>query len=234
FSATTIAGTTRGSNDVSITKLNAAGTGIVWSALFGGSGDDRAFGIAVNKATGEAYLTGLTSSTNFPLMKSGVAGQAVQATFGGNSDDRGAAIAVDSAGKAYVTGFQISGNFPTKAGGFQTTLQGSWDAFVSKFDATQTGANSLVYSTNVGSSYDEYAQGIAVDAAGNAYVTGIINGSAPNFPVVNAVQPTPAGGSGFDGFITKLNASGSALIYSTFYGGQGGDRPQAITVDAAG
>src|SRR5439155_778710 len=178
-----------------------------------------------------AYVTGFTDSSIFPT----TAG-AFQTTLGGNCDafvaklsatgaalvystylggggiDEGFGIAAAAAGNAYVTGFTNSSNFPTTAGAFQTTLGGNFDAFVAKLSAT--GA-ALLYSTYLGGAGTDEGFGIAAAAAGNAYVTGFTNSS--NFATtVGAFQPTSGGGP--DAFVTKLNANGAALVYSTFLG----------------
>ena len=149
--------------------------------------------------------------------------------LGGSGDDRGYGIAVDGAGSAYVTGTTCSTDFPTTAGAFDTTFNGGTDAFVTKLDAS--GA-ALVYSTYLGGSgYDE-GLGIAVDAAGNAYVTGLDRlGRLPDDRgrLRHDLQRRTC-----DAFVTKLDASGAALVYSTYLGGSGGERGDGIAVDGAG
>jgi hypothetical protein len=126
------------------------------------------------------------------------------------------AIAVDTSGNAYVTGSTFATNFPT-ANAFQVTNAGGGDAFVMKLDGA--GA-ALVYSTYLGGSGKDWGQGIAVDSSGNAYVTGWT--TSTDFPTANAFQAAYGGGD-TDAFVTELNADGSALVYSTFLGGNGGD-----------
>ncbi len=156
--------------------------------------------------------------------------------LGGSDDDGGFGIAVDGAGNAYVTGRTESANVPTTSGAVQPTLRGDWNVFVSKLNATGT---ALVYSTYLGgsgsslfdSSGDE-AWGIAVDGAGNAYVTGMTESA--NFPTTpGAFQPTPPGGSS-NAFVSKLNATGTAFVYSTYLGGSGDDSGYGIAVDGTG
>ena len=134
--------------------------------------------------------------------------------LGGSNVDEGRGIAVDSAGNAYVTGITSSTNFPT-ANAIQGTYAGLKDAFVTKLNAN---GSALLYSTYLGGSGEDLGYGIAVDSAGNAYVTG--QTTSTNFPSANAVQGTYAGGDA-DAFVTKLNANGSALLYSTYLGGSG-------------
>ncbi len=148
----------------------------------------------------------------------------------------GERMAVDAAGNVYVVG---TVNFVpirlTTPGAFQTTLRGTSDAFVAKLDAS---GDELVYVTYLGGAGgseegggSDSGSGIAVDAAGNAYVTG--QTFSTDFPTANAFQPTYGGGFS-DGFVTKLNADGSALVYSSFLGGANTDRANSIAVDAAG
>jgi hypothetical protein len=136
-------------------------------------------------------------------------------------------IAVDTAGNAYVTGRTQSPDFPTVNPLQPTYGGGDSDAFVTKVNPS---GSALVYSTFLGGSNEEFGFGIAVDTAGNAYVTGAT--LSPDFPTVNPLQPTLGGG--FDAFVTKLNPSGTALVYSTFLGGRDLDRGNGIAVDSAG
>jgi hypothetical protein len=124
---------------------------------------------------------------------------------------------VDSAGHVYVTGFTESPNFPTTPGSFQQFFRGYKDAFVTKFSPA---GNTLIYSTLLGGTLnspygEDIAYDIAVDGVGQAHVTG--KTYSPDFPIVNAVQPLP--GDVYDAFVTKFNATGSGLVYSTFLGG---------------
>ena len=145
----------------------------------------------------------------------------------------GPGIAVDSAGNAYVTGFTNSANFPVIPGAFQTTLAPSTgsNAFVTKLN---TGGTALVYSTYLGGSGWNTKDGgsaIAVDGAGDAFVTGQANST--DFPVTpGAFQSTLGGGS--NAFVTKFNPTGSALVYSTYLGGKFQDGGNSIAVDSAG
>jgi Calx-beta domain/Beta-propeller repeat/Domain of unknown function (DUF4214) len=236
--------------DAFVTKFNPAGSAIVYSTYLGGNAGDSGgftagFSIAVDSA-GNAYVTGQTRATNFPIAN------AIQATFGGgfpdgdafvsklnatgtalvystylggSDNDIGFEIALDSVGSAHVTGVARSTNFPT-ANAFQSTLKGTSDAFVTKFNAAGT---AFSYSTYLGGTADDSGNGIAVDSAGNAYVAG--GTSSTDFPLVNPIQGTMAGV--FDVFLTKFNVGGSALTYSTYFGGSGGDTALAVAVDSA-
>ena len=180
--ASPLQGSFGGVRDAFVTKLTASGT-LAYSTYLGGSGDDEAFGIAVDNA-GNAYVTGQTASTNFPtatplqgsnrggydafVTKLTASGALAYSTYlGGNDNDGGYGIAVDSSGNAYVTGNEHSTNFPT-ASPLQASFGGVLDAFVTKL--TTSGA--LAYSTYLGGSGNDVGEGIAVDSAGNAYVTG--------------------------------------------------------------
>jgi hypothetical protein len=156
--------------------------------------------------------------------------------LGGSSNDYGTSIAVDSAGSAYVTGYTNSAAFPVTNGSFQSTCGGgcagtSTDAFVSKLDPTGT---FLVYSTYLGGSGNDLGNGIVVDAAGDAYVVG--QTSSTDFPTTAGVVQTICGGActSGDAFVSELNPTGSALIYSTYVGGSGADQGNGIALDAAG
>ena len=140
----------------------------------------------------------------------------------------GVGIAVDTSGNAYVTGFTCSTDFPTTAGAFQTTFGGVADGFVTELNPTGSG---LVYSTYLGGNGYDHGFGIAVDTSGNAYVTGFTDSS--DFPTTAGAFQTTFGGFG-DAFVTKLNSTGSGLVYSTYLGGSGDDFANGIAVDTSG
>ncbi len=230
-------------NDVFVTKLNPSGSALAYSTYLGGNNVDAGNGIAVD-ANGNAYVTGFTSSTDFPTTPG-----AFRAVSGGGFvtklDPAGSslvystylnapigAIAVDAQGNAYVTG-TAGTDFQTTPGAFQPALAGSFDAFVAKLNPPGSG---LVYSTYLGGTNEDHGKGIAVNAAGNAYVTGYTSSS--NFPTTpDAFQPALADQPGLvdveDVFVTILNTAGSAPVYSTYLGGAVGDTGQGIAVDAA-
>ncbi|MGH9178807.1 MAG: SBBP repeat-containing protein, partial [Acidimicrobiales bacterium] len=237
-------GTRLGASDAFVTKLNPAGTALVYSTYLGGSDAESGLGIALD-AGGSAYVTGSTASTNFPttpgafqttkgastdafVAKLDPAGSALTyATFlGGGAADVGRGIAVDGAGNAYVTGEASSTNFPTAAP-IQGANAGAPDAFVTRLDSA--GA-ALTWSTYLGGGGADVGRGIALDPSANAYVAG--STSSDNFPVAAALQGTRPGGD--DGFVTKIGAAGSSLAYSTYLGGLGPDQANAVAVDAAG
>jgi hypothetical protein len=234
----------------------------MYSTYLGGSGSDgvgfHRFGIALSTDTSGstyAYVAGVTTSTDFPttpgayqrvfgggsrdslisdafVAKYDPTGAVVYSSyFGGNGDETAYDIAADSAGDAYLTGYTRSTNLPTTPGALQTAMGATaTDAFVTKFNASGSG---LVYSTYLGgTSGTGFASGaaIAVDGAGNAYVTG--ETTSPDFPT------TPGGYQValalVDAFVTKLNATGTALLYSSYFGGSAIERGYAIAVDNHG
>jgi beta-propeller repeat-containing protein/HYR domain-containing protein len=237
-------------DDVFVTKLNPAGTALVYSTFLGGNGFDEGYGIAVDTG-GNAYVTGLTGSTNFPttagafqttlgggvdafVTKLAPTGAAlVYSTYlGGSGFDEARGIAADASGNAYVTGQSNSNDFPTTAGAFQTTL-GGVDAvvIVAKLNPAGAGAADLVYSTYLGGSGFGKGRGIAVDAGGNVYVTG--QNFSSDFPTTAGAFQTTFGGSG-EAFVAKLNPAGAGaadLLYSTYLGGSGFDEGFGIAVD---
>jgi hypothetical protein len=229
--------------DAFVVKVNPDGTALVYAGFLGGSDSDSGWGIAVD-ASGNAYVTGETFSSDFPAVvgpdtshnggwdafvaKVNPDGTAlVYAGFlGGSDSDYGWGIAVDASGSAYVTGVTFSSDFPAVVGP-DTSHNGGWDAFVAKVNPSGT---ALVYAGFLGGSRDDRGYGIAVDASGNAYVTGRTRSS--NFPVV--VGPDLSFNSNYDAFVAKVNPSGTALVYAGFLGGSGWDEGWGIAVDASG
>ncbi len=208
-----------------------------YSTFLGGGGGDGGYGGIAVDGGGNAYVTGSTSSSDFPTLNPYQTDQGgwdvfvtklsctnsglIYSTYlGGGSDDWGEGIAVDDSGNAYVTGSTWSSDLPTLSP-YQTD-QGGGDVFVVKLSSS---GDSLIYSTYLGGeSYDE-GQGIAVDGSG-AYVTGSTQSS--DFPTLNSYQ-TDQGG--VDAFVTKLSSSGNSLIYSTYLGGGSEDYGWDIAVD---
>lgn len=230
-----------------VSKLNADGSGLIYSTYLGGNGDDFANGIALD-SSGSAIVVGQTASSSFPTLnayisalsgandgfvtKFNAAGDALLSStyLGGGSTDAAYGTAVDGADNAYVTGTTTSADFPT-LNAFQPTIG---DSFTFNGDAFATKLNSngvLVYSTYLGGVGGDTGYAIGADSSGNAYLTGFTNSN--NFPTVNPIQSTNGAGAG-DAFVTKLNSSGSGLIYSTFLGGSTGDGGRGIAVDSEG
>ena len=235
-----------------------------YSTYLGGGGrpGDSASAVAVDTA-GNVYVAGSACSPDFPVTpnayqpRSGgtprlsLCGDAFVAKFsrtgtllystylGGGEGDAATAIAVDRAGAAYVSGVTLSADFPTTSGAFQRTYGGNGvfqflgfggDAFVTKLSPN---GNALTYSTYLGGNDIDWARGMSVDATGNVYVCG--QTSSRNFPTTAAaVQPTNSKILDSLGFVTKLNPTGSALVYSTFLGGSKVDVATGVAQDSLG
>jgi hypothetical protein len=236
-------GANSGNGDAFVVKLETTGDALVYSTYLGGSGADTATGLAV--AAGDAYIVGTTTSTDFPTTE-----DAFQLTYGGNSDafithlnssgnalvyssylggrdaDFGQAVAVDSSGNAYLTGATQSPDFPLM-NPLQPTKGGGADVFVTKINFSGT---ELLYSTYLGGAQADVGQGIKVDSSGSAYITGYTFSS--DFPTQNPYQGSTAGEP--DAFVAKLDAAGSALVFSTYLGGSGDDRGLGIALDTSG
>ncbi len=220
---------------------------LAYSTYFGGNADDTVTGLAVD-SEGSAYITGEVVSTNFPVtpsayqkangfasnyvVKLNPAGSALAySTYLGGGTQAvfplPAAIAVDNSGNAYVGGLTSAPTFPVTAGAYHKAFDGGLEVFVTKLNPTGSG---LVYSATLGDGYTG-TTAIAVDCAGDVYLTG--GADAPYFPTTpGAYQTTglPYGTS----YITKLNADGSALIYSTYFGGGQGSVSSGIAADCSG
>jgi len=234
-----------GISDAFITEISADGAAIVYSTYLGGTSSDNGEGIAVD-STGAAYVTGSTSSTDFPLMtpfqgvfggrsadafvtKIDPAGTAiVYSTFlGGASWESGHDIAVDSTGAAYVIGDTLSTNFPLM-NPIQGVFGGGSDVFVTEINPAGT---ALVYSTYLSGNNNDNGWSIALDNTGAAYVTG--STASTDFPLLNPIQGIYGSGSS-DAFVTEINSTGTALVYSTYLGGGGFDSGNGIAVDSTG
>jgi hypothetical protein len=236
-----------GGSDAIISKLNAAGDQLVFSSYLGGSNSDVAYGLALDSA-GNSFITGNTASKDFEVKKPlqlksrgntdafvaeiSSEGHLLWNTYlGGAQLDSGSGVGVDAAGNVYVAGETQSTDFPL-VNAFQTSQKGAASGFVTKLDPT---GQKILYSTLLGGNDNNFADAIAVDSAGNAYVSGLT--SSKDFPTKNAFQPHYGGqGPSFiygDGFVTKLDPSGQ-IVYSTFLGGHYDEEARAIAVDATG
>jgi Beta-propeller repeat len=214
-----------------------------YSTYLGGALEDDGYGIAVD-GSGNAHVTGQTASIDFPVhlgvppntnagsfdvfvTEIAANGSLVYSTYvGGSGDDSGNAIAVDASGNTFVAGGTTSTDFPATAGAFQIALAAgaTGNAFV--FELSASGAT-LTYCTYLGGNRDDVAFGIALDSAVPPNVYAVGSTSSTNFPAKNPLQSSVGGG-----FVTKLNSSGSALLYSTYLGGSG-DSVNAVAVAPA-
>jgi hypothetical protein len=235
-----------------VVKVNPSGTGLAYATFLGGSDWDRGLSIAVD-ATGAAYITGWTFSSDFPttpgafnrtdkgafVVKLNPLGTGLAyATFLGKLS-MGYGIAVDTSGAAYVTGETGSSEFPTTSGAFDRSYGGARDAFVLKLNSSGT---ALVYSSFLGGRDEDIGRSIAVDASGAAYVTGETR--SPDFPTTRGAYDTTYGGGTCsdsfltrgcpDAFVVKVSPSGKALEYATFLGGSNWDRGLSLAIDANG
>ena len=215
---------------------------VTLSTFVGGAGNDTGYGLALDVAgnvviAGDTYSVALSpsgsslrASRDAFVMKLNSSGTGVlYATFlGGSQSDSARAVALDAAGNAYTAGITTSANFPVTPGAYQTRSGGLEDAFAVKLNS----AGALVYSTYLGAAGSDNAVAIAVDGLGNAFVAGYTGSFL--YPVTPGVVQTTYGGGPFDAFVTKLNSSGTAALYSTVIGGNGSDLAYGIAVDRAG
>ena len=233
--------------DVVVTKLNPSGTELVYSTFIGGSGWDEGRGITID-SSGCVYITGWTKSNDYPttpgafdesynsgeidafVTKLNASGsELVYSTFlGGDGDDYGWGEALDESGYVYVTGYTRSNDYPTTPGAFDESFNNGWDVFITKLN---TAGTELAYSTYVGGSDDDYGWAIDIDDSGCAYITGYTSSST--FPITPGAFDISHNGE-IDVFVTKLNTTGTELVYSTFIGGSDGDYAWPIEVDDYG
>jgi hypothetical protein len=235
-----------GSSDAFLSRLSADGSTLVFSTLLGGSSGDLVRGVVVDGG-GVSTVLGTTDSSNFPVTpgawdttlggssdafvsRINATGTAlVYSTYlGGSAGDTGEGIAAADGGTVIVTGSTSSNDFPTTPGAWDTTLDGNSDAFVTKLDATGTG---LIFSTYLGGSAGDTPKDVAVNASLQPIVTGTT--ASANFPTTAGAFDTSHQGSS-DAFVTRLSADGSAVLASTFLGGDGGEVPFHIALDASG
>ncbi|MEW5957005.1 MAG: SBBP repeat-containing protein [Chloroflexota bacterium] len=240
--------------DIFVTKLNADATALAYSTLVGGNNADYTWDLAVDSA-GSAYVTGYTHSTDFPVtpgafdtsydnqevfvVKVNIEGTGLDyATFlGGSGAEYAMGITVDAGGSAYLTGMTRSADFPVTAGAYDTTYnttaEYSGDSFIARLVPD---GSAVDYATFLGGSNDDVGHGIALDEAGNIYVTGYT--TSPDFPTtLDAFDPSCDGCADAyappDVFVARLTADGATLTYATFLGGSSYDRAEGIAVDTA-
>jgi hypothetical protein len=240
----------RGTDIGFVTKLDPTGGALVFSTYLGGSLTDQMSAIAID-ASRRVIVVGGSTSSDFPTTPDALQRTNRGATdiafseldasgsvllystlLGGDNTDGPRAVALDGAGNAYMTGVTFSADFPTTTGAFQRTRARFGNAFVTKI----TSAHTLGYSTYLGGSTAgndfESGNGIAADSLGNAYVVGLT--PSTDFPTTVGAPQKTFGGDHGDGFVTKVNPTGTSLLFSTFLGGSGFDQALAVAVDAAG
>ncbi len=242
---------TAGGNDAFLLRLSPQGA-LVASRLFGGSGDDAGTSIVLD-SSGYVYLAGTTKSSDFPVSEGAYAAPAAGETNifvvkilfnrifglpGGTliysavaGPGTSASVAADAEGSAYIAGATTSTAWQTTSGAVQPMCKGTTcqDIVVAKLDPV---GQKLLYATYLGGSAAETSSGIAVDAAGSAYVAG--STSSSDFPVTSGAYEGHSKTTSSTGFAAKLNADATKLIYATYLGGSGIDQPAAIAVDAEG
>ena len=238
--------TYNGSGDAYLFKINPDGSQIDYCTYLGGNDWDTGRDVVVN-AAGEAIVTGGTWSTDFPttagapaenltaqrdvfLARVSAAGTNLSfSTFlGGDGQEEARGVDLDIEGNALITGWTNSSNFPTTTRAWDQTYGGNFDAFLAKIDLDNS---RLSYATYLGGSDEDRGYGLAVDPAGNSYITG--NTISTNFPTTNNTFDSSHNGN-YDGFVTKFNPTASDLVYSTFLGGSNADWSNGIDVDASG
>ena len=216
--------------DAFISKLRSDLKSLSASTFLGGSSNDSAYSIALD-SSGNVYVTGETSSLNFPTtesaydrlcgydgncevsytdvfvskLNSDLTSLLASTYLGGEEYDRGHSIALDNSGNVYVTGYTLSADFPTTQGAYQLTSSGGVsDVFVSKLNST---LSQLSASTFLGGNGDDYGNAITIDSSGNVYVTGYTKSS--DFPTTPVAYDTSHNG-GLDVFVSRLDANLSA------------------------
>jgi hypothetical protein len=240
--------TNNGGDDTYVVKLNATGSSVVFGTYIGGAGNERGGDIKLDPS-GAIYLTGRSSSDNFPTLnaydsswngledvyvaKLNPAGSSLiySTLLGGSGNDNGLGIAVDANGAAYITGYTQSTDFPT-LNAYQADANGSQDAFAFKLDPT---GKNLGYATYLGGAGMDEGRGIVVNTGDEAYVVGFTQSS--NFPASATAYDSEFNGDQ-DAFLIKLNSAGSAPLYGTYLGGDdtgaGSDSGDAIAIDRDG
>jgi len=240
--------TQNGASDAYVTRLDGTGGSMLWSTFLGGSGDDYVRALELD-STGAVNLVGATDSTTFPTTSGayatthngaydafvtrldGTGSSLLWSTFlGGNANETAYALALDPSGAVAVAGNTWSTTFPTTSGAYDTTYNGpSSDIFVTLFDAT---GGSLLWSTFLGGSDWEGAYALALGPSGAVTVAGETGSST--FPTTSGAFDTTYNGGFRDVFVTRLDATGSSLLWSTFLGGSASDGASSVALDISG
>ncbi len=240
---------TWGFHDAFVTRLSPTGDALVFSTFLGGSTFEDCWDLALN-ANGDVAVVGRTNSIDFPTTPGAFdrthnlgAGDAylsildttgsslLYSTFlGGSGSETAIGVVLHESGHAFVAGATASANFPTTPGAFDRSFEGAWSAFVARIDPH---SNQLTYSTLLSGSTGEGALSICVDSQGRSTVTGWT--VSPDYPTTSGAFDTIFGGGVWqDAFVTRLDPTGSSLIFSTFLGGTGEDRGRRVLLDSDG
>ena len=227
-------------NHIVLTKLSTNGGSLVYSAVIGGSSDDEVAGLAIDGG-GDAFLTGTTNSTDFPVTNgahndleklNGLNSAAkifvtevnptatafvYSAVIGGTGVDQGTALAIDGSGNAYIAGTTTSTDFPVTQGALETASNITGSNTRGVIAKIAAGGASVAFATYLGGTGSEQMAGLALDYAGNIFVTGLTTSS--NFPTTSGSYLAPINGSANAVFITKIKTDGSAILYSSIFGG---------------
>ena len=240
--------TYNGGGDAFVTRLDRNGATLIYSTFLGGGDNDLGIAIAVD-TLGNAYVTGnaAISATPFPTTAnafdtvndgdfdvfvskiSPTGSTLIYSTFiGGAGGDRVGGIAINSGG-AYVTGTTDSSTYPTTPGAFDTDYNGLGDIFLTKLDVN---GENLSYSTFIGGTSSDRGTAMAIDQDGNTYIAGFSSGVSSNYPTTPGAFDTTYNGSN-DVVVSMVNGDGSALVYSTFIGGNNNDVAYALALDSS-
>ncbi len=235
-------------HDTFVSRLNAVGSTLIYSTFLGGSSGEEAWSLDLD-AAGNAAIAGITNSIDFPTTPGAFdrthnlgAGDAyvsvldatgstlLYSTFlGGSGSEAATGVAFDDSGHVIAVGSTASPNFPVTAGAFDRTFEGNWAVFVTRIDPTTA---PLVYSTFLSGSVGELGESLCVDQHGQVTVTG--ETLSPDFPTTPGAFDTVFNGGREDAFVTRLDATGSSLVFSTFLGGTGSDRGKRVLLDSDG
>ncbi len=236
-----------GNSDVFVSKLDGGLTTLMASTCLGGSNEDDCNSLTLD-TNGNVYVTGHTFSSDFPTtggaydnsynnfvdvfvakLNEGLTSLLASTYMGGPYYDEGNSLSLDASGNVYVTGYTVSTNFPTTSGAYDTSHNGGYDVFVSKLDS---GLRSLLASTYLGGSSDDYVFSNTLDTIGNVYVTGYTQSSA--FPTTSGAYDTSWNGGSIDIFVSKLDGGLTSLLASTFLGGSDDDSGYSLALDTSG
>ena len=240
-----------GATDVFVSKLDSGLTSLLASTFLGGSGLDYGVSLAID-TSGNVYVTGYTYySSDFPTtsgaydtsfnsgyydafvlkLDSGLISLLASTYLGGSGGDYAWSLALDTGGNVYVTGETSSTDFPTTSGAYDTSYNGNYDVFISKLDS---GLTSLLASTYLGGSGQDFGQSLTLDTSGNVYVAG--SAFSSNFPTTIGAYDTTFNGGDYDVdvFVSKLDGGLTSLLASTYLGGSGYDEGYYLALDTSG